>query len=111
MSEEVGKALQSVVERVKQAAARRPKVTVARAAPLQAPLLCRRRSSAARLVMQDQTVQPSDGRLHSSWQHFHNIMGGPPMIAYVWDRHLHNVGLVARVLLPCFKLHLTSELV
>lgn len=34
MSEEVGKALQSVVDRVNQAAARRPKVTsAARAAP------------------------------------------------------------------------------
>lgn len=34
MSEEVGKALQSVAERVNQAAARRPKVTAAREAPL-----------------------------------------------------------------------------
>lgn len=34
MSEEVGKALQSVVERVNQAAARRPKVTATREAPL-----------------------------------------------------------------------------
>ncbi len=58
MSEEVGKALQSVVERVNQAAARRPKVTAAREAPLRstaagAPLSGseKSRAAAARLVM------------------------------------------------------------
>lgn len=38
MSEEVGKALQSVVERVNQAAARRPKVTRARHSLLRSPV-------------------------------------------------------------------------
>lgn len=58
MSEEVGKALQSVVERVNQAAARRPKVTAARQAPVQEPRnrrsthgLQKCRAAAARLVM------------------------------------------------------------
>lgn len=58
MSEEVAKALQSVVERVNQAAARRPKVTAGRDAPLGsasafAPLLglWEKRAAAARIVM------------------------------------------------------------
>lgn len=58
MSEEVGKALQSVVERVNQAAARRPKVTAAREASAKQPR-CRlstvvaliSRAATARLVM------------------------------------------------------------
>lgn len=58
MSEEIGKAVQAVVERVNQAAARRSKVSAARAAPLWSPA-CRQaspgawrsRDPAARLVM------------------------------------------------------------
>lgn len=58
MSEAVGKALQSVIERVNQAAARRPKVTAARAGSAQEHR-CRRSAlgllksgaAAARLVM------------------------------------------------------------
>lgn len=49
MSEEVAKALQSVVERVNQAAARRPKVTAGRDAPLLG--LWEKRAAAARIVM------------------------------------------------------------
>lgn len=96
MSEEVGKALQSVVERLNQAAARRPKVTTTpgKAAPSgpgpgaasAAVTLARDSEQKKWLILQphdppsyvrlNRTPQPLDSRRLVARQHFRNTMLG-----------------------------------
>lgn len=79
MSEEVGKALQSVVERVNQAAARRPKVTAGETRLFSSPSAASPLSLDVEIVLLEHDAlckaaenQPLNGRQSDSWQHFQN---------------------------------------